>query len=117
MRCARTTSCPARWTAGWPPPSPRPWPPSGAAPEAESRRGQAPSRAPPEPARGGEDGSFRGSFSVALHVDQLPERVPHLDQVSGVLHDDVDRLVGRGDLVEEHVAVPPLDALHRLLEL
>src|SRR5829696_6591409 len=54
---------------------------------------------------------------VALDVHQLPERVPDLDEVARVGHDDVDVLVGGRYLVEEGVAVPPLDAPHRLLQL
>src|SRR4051812_48345867 len=55
--------------------------------------------------------------SVALDVDDLAQRVPHLDQVSGVGHDDVDVLVRVGVLVEERVRVTPGDAGHPLVEV
>jgi hypothetical protein len=40
--------------------------------------------------------SLRRPVSVALHVDELPQRVPHLHQVRGIRHDLVDGLVSRG---------------------
>ncbi|OEI68909.1 hypothetical protein Cus16_1399 [Curtobacterium sp. ER1/6] len=56
-------------------------------------------------------------LSVALDVDDLPQRVPDPHQVRRVGHHLVDRLVRRRDLVEERVGVPVLDADHRRAEL
>ena len=54
-----------------------------------------------------------GRVLVALDVHELLEHVLHLDQVLGVLHHLVDVLVGARDLVEQHLGVAVLDALHR----
>src|SRR6478735_1258689 len=67
--------------------------------------------------RHGGRGRYVAVGSVALHVDDLAQRVPHLDQVCRVLHHDVDVLVRAGDLVDELARPGPLDALHRLDEL
>lgn len=55
--------------------------------------------------------------SVALHVDQLVQRVADLHEIGRVLHHLVDRLVGRGNLVDERVGVAVLDPDHRLAQL
>jgi hypothetical protein len=50
--------------------------------------------------------------SVAFDVDQLPQLVPHRDQVCGVMHDLVDRLVGGRDFVNEGLRGAELDSPH-----
>src|SRR5262249_25599224 len=45
--------------------------------------------------------------SLALDVNDLPQRVPDLHQVSGVRHDLVNIFVRAGDLVEERVRMAP----------
>src|SRR5215475_6715310 len=72
-----------------------------------ARRGQrsGPDRWPP----------MAAERSVALDVDDLPQRMPDLDQVRGVRHDPIDIFVGTRNLVEERVRAPPLDSLHRRL--
>ncbi len=56
----------------------------------------------------------RAARSVPLNIHNLPQRVPHPHERSSVSHDLIDRLVGRGDLVDEGVGVPVLDSDHRL---
>src|SRR5690606_22711419 len=56
----------------------------------------------------------RSLTSVALHVDELPQRVTDLHEVGGVGHHLVDVLVCRRNLVDELVGVAVLDALHGL---
>ena len=54
---------------------------------------------------------------VPLDVHHLPEGVDGLHQVPGLLHDQVDVLVGPGHLVKEGVRAPDLDALHLPVEV
>jgi len=47
----------------------------------------------------------------------LAQRVPDLYQILRVLHHRVYRLVRPGDLTQEGIRLPPLDALYRRIQL
>jgi hypothetical protein len=61
--------------------------------------------------------TFGRNSLVSLDVHDLPQGVPDLDKILGVVHDHIDRLVGIGYLVKERIGVPPLDAPHGRVEL
>src|SRR6188768_1430373 len=55
--------------------------------------------------------------SVALDVNELLQDVLDLNEVARVIHDFIDVLVRRRDLVEQHLRMPVLDACHRAAEV